>query len=949
MTRILSLLALALIMLVSSSTGDELATCSFMEEAHCCGFETKQSYDNKCEGQYKLGDISWDVYSASASSAKACAELAAMDPTHCPDGAQTVVIDMEGGCYCSVDGDCPNPQTYRGGDPYSYHAYNCAGFEDNANPGYLGCYTDNGSRDFCCGPKTYGYTQETCNTACASYTYFALQHDGWCTCDNSYGTPSGTYYKVDDSECGTNLRGGSYTNAVYETKPSFNLLAHSEGCDATNKVCGSCGCGWIEVNGVQVVSIAHPQFRGWASAAVDSSGNVLDTITVNYALAQEQLVPWVMSLADGIYVVIAMNDDVNQLGDAFSDAFTAMLNSIGLPSMVEVGWSETEIREQYSAVGLSGCGYPCSNPHVGYDSSPRYGEFALFEVDVGAYVDSVPTALPSVTPTATPVYCSTFTCPESMKHKPGYELIEGESQDICCDMKMCSDYSCSAEDGDKIAAHTTTEGYTFDTCCVCNFGTSVFYGAVAIGDYIVNGETGDGTPTMSITLPIPSDITVTELTWYQGDGSGDYSPTNVNSWEVTDVNSCKKHYKYFKTIPTFFGSASKWSIEGTAIFSSITMAGTKTVTETFGTFTETYQRTVRHAIGIKVGLATTSTVTATFQMDYDSGILGYSIVTGIVDNFAADGSEVTLTMIVKSPDCMSETATLTKGGDYIVATETSIAIGASSLDANDLCQQEVTFKFMPKTCFDQEQDFQLSFTSRTGNPLTIDMAVNIECASFLDDLPILATLTFHASQDTLDTEQTTFQLGEEVYALLDTSTLVPLTNIEIESVVIVQTGYSGTDESTQLKPVQDEIYMYTDQYPAPNMGADTAMMMWDLESSHFTVSASGATAKTTVDFRVTYDSGYTFRRSLEVDTKFNDPVLDETEFGYSDDMVGEFKIVDESLVGAQDLSEKPKSLMKYMVLGALAAAVLAGYRHYQSQAEEKSSLLNVYQMEEDVF
>ena len=54
---------------------------------------------------------------------------------------------------------------------------------------YLGCYKDNGRRDFKHGPKKYGYNVATCAKACKGYKYFALQnHRGWCQCDNSYGT-----------------------------------------------------------------------------------------------------------------------------------------------------------------------------------------------------------------------------------------------------------------------------------------------------------------------------------------------------------------------------------------------------------------------------------------------------------------------------------------------------------------------------------------------------------------------------------------------------------------------------------------------------------------------------------------------------------------------------------------------------------------------------------------
>merc|ERR1711918_327565 len=73
--------------------------------------------------------------------------------------------------------------------------------EESAD-GYLGCYVDDGARDFRYGPKTYGYDQDRCRTACKQYKFFALQHTGWCNCDNEYSTPKNKYSERDDRECG---------------------------------------------------------------------------------------------------------------------------------------------------------------------------------------------------------------------------------------------------------------------------------------------------------------------------------------------------------------------------------------------------------------------------------------------------------------------------------------------------------------------------------------------------------------------------------------------------------------------------------------------------------------------------------------------------------------------------------------------------------------------------
>jgi len=683
---------------------------------------------------------------------------------------------------------------------------------------------------------------------------------------------------------------------------------------------------------------------------------------------------WQMTTWDNELAEVIVNGQTIWSQTINHDAVSTSVCGHGWSSIIPVSGTVTLDSATFSIEAKAHLNTP------GGDESFGISNVNLVYTCTGAIVVKNPTASPTA-----PTYCTTFTCPSSMKHKDGYEMIVGSSEEVCCDVRMCNNYLCTDEDGTHITSASSTPGYTFATCCTCSYGSKLFYGAVAIGDYIVNGASGDGTPTMSITLPIPSDINVESLVWYQGNKSGDYQSSDEESkWDVQEVNSCKKHYTYTKTIPTFFGDGAKWSIENNAIYATITMKGSKQVTETFGSYTETYTRTVSHAIGVKVGLATTSSVTSTFYIKVEQAGVEYFFVTGIVDNFASDGSEVTMLLTLKTPDCVQESAQLVKGGDYVVPDATSVEFAASYLDDNDLCAQEVTFRFKPKACFEEEQKFELSFTTRAGNAFAVAMDVMIECTSFLDDLPILATLTFHASQDTLATEKSTFHLGEEVYALLDTNTIVPLTNIEIEKVTLVQTGYSGADETTALKPVESTDYRYTDVYPAPNMGPDTAMMMWDLESTHFTVSSSGSVATTTVEFRVTYDSGYSFRRSLEVDTKFselerrtldaesknselrlavdtrraleiapdsNDPELEEMEYGRDDESLGEFTILgDEATVGGvQEVDSSPRNFANYALAGVFVAFGLTSYQYFQVKREEKQALLEMYVMEEDLF
>jgi len=87
-------------------------------------------------------------------------------------------------------------------------------------PVYIGCYQDNGARDFKYGPKSNGYTVQSCKAACPKYQYFALQAGSQCFCDNSFSTPASQYPKR-KGQCGSNHHGGAWRNAVYARNPGI--------------------------------------------------------------------------------------------------------------------------------------------------------------------------------------------------------------------------------------------------------------------------------------------------------------------------------------------------------------------------------------------------------------------------------------------------------------------------------------------------------------------------------------------------------------------------------------------------------------------------------------------------------------------------------------------------------------------------------------------------------
>ena len=81
-----------------------------------------------------------------------------------------------------------------------------------AGPTYkvIGPYADTGNRALRYGPQSYGYTPDTCSITCKTYTYFALQDNGWCSCDSDWNH----VIKYGPSSCGPN--GGAWCNYVYQ-------------------------------------------------------------------------------------------------------------------------------------------------------------------------------------------------------------------------------------------------------------------------------------------------------------------------------------------------------------------------------------------------------------------------------------------------------------------------------------------------------------------------------------------------------------------------------------------------------------------------------------------------------------------------------------------------------------------------------------------------------------
>lgn len=141
---------------------------------------------------------------------------------------------------------------------------------------YIGCFTDDGSRDLVGLVPGFGSSalnHESCRDLCKDYAYFALQYGGYCSCDDTYATPpaspttpasapnsqavGGKYMQVPDAHCNISPGGGVWRNEIYHTKAqSTSLCAQGSFIDeSAASGCSLCEPGQYQPDGQQATCL----------------------------------------------------------------------------------------------------------------------------------------------------------------------------------------------------------------------------------------------------------------------------------------------------------------------------------------------------------------------------------------------------------------------------------------------------------------------------------------------------------------------------------------------------------------------------------------------------------------------------------------------------------------------------------------------------------------------
>lgn len=176
------------------------------------GYQYKGCYKDTATRALRYGPKAYGYYPATCS--VAC------------QGYRYFSLQHNGWCACESDwgsvtqyGTATNCPSNRMGSNWANDVFENIGYYQ-----YIGCYRDTGDRALRYGPKAYGYNKVTCRIACNQYKYYALQDNGWCSCENDYihATKYGT-----STGCGSNGLGGGFANSLYENLQSNTaLVAH---------------------------------------------------------------------------------------------------------------------------------------------------------------------------------------------------------------------------------------------------------------------------------------------------------------------------------------------------------------------------------------------------------------------------------------------------------------------------------------------------------------------------------------------------------------------------------------------------------------------------------------------------------------------------------------------------------------------------------------------------
>jgi len=471
-----------------------------------------------------------------------------------------------------------------------------------------------------------------------------------------------------------------------------------------------------------------------------------------------------------------------------------------------------------------------------------------------------PTVAPSSSPSLSPTTTAVDTC----------------DADVCCDSFICG------ADAAHVPSAATVEGNDFATCCRCQFGSNLLWGAHANGTF--HGDSNS----MEMWLDIPKVVTMEEIEWAnkQNDNLGYTRGDETTKWnsEGESLNTleseCRTRWTLAESLDTFFGTGSRFTyhkdedrLEGIFEFKA-----DRSMSRIVSGHESVYVRHITQDVPVLFSLEKTATVEATFKTSVTA--LAYDIaITGIAEETQSENGEIVLTFDILSSSCMEKSVTLktcvedsTCGGQDVInggitSTWSDEKLWREGGMSTSSCRQDVTVTFKRKNGeynLPLVFEFQIQAADDSGEKIYQAVDLHIEEASILDTLPIQTTMSFYLTEERTNRVES-FGLGHTVYGRIKTTTVVSVDSIVLSSLVLEQMGYDNEMQTFDIMTLSWAEYQ--GEYPESSDHFDFSFMLKSTDL-HITASNSGSDHLASIEaaIAVTYLDGSTTndRRQLAI-------------------------------------------------------------------------------------
>jgi len=410
-------------------------------------------------------------------------------------------------------------------------------------------------------------------------------------------------------------------------------------------------------------------------------------------------------------------------------------------------------------------------------------------------------------------------------------------------------------------------GYTGDgtscTACGAKESKDVFYGSKLLGQWKAD------TRTMSTYIQVPHEVVIKSITWNgASENTLRYTDSSAGSWTV-EASQCQVKYILDVDQNLFFGAGSNFKIEGNLMETFLTVEAEQDMDEVIDDIHYPYTRTLTNAVPVMVELETTTTIDVRFTIPPTSpreGKTEFALFKSAVDNYAADGGNVEITMETHSRNCIDTTKTVAesniKNGVAIGSGADAIKPGTTSsftwstkeeLSSNDMCVQELVWSFTPKEITSGTTRFQINlqfYERNTDHTWRTEADIRIEIADVLGSVGFTGAIQLYKERE-LTTTSDVFHVGDEFFALITlTDLVVPSKTITCTQFQITQT-VDGQPKSTDMMQSKYNFDQFDPDVTAP----DTWVCHAELQDPDFRQSEHGHDTLLQVIIEITYEQG----------------------------------------------------------------------------------------------